>query len=166
MHHIVSDGWSLGVLIRELATLYTAYAKGEASPLPELGFQYADVARWQIARLRGDLLADQLAYWTRHLAGAPAVLQLPQARPRPAVPTYSGRSVTVTWDRTLRDALQDLAQRQEATLFMTLLAAFTVLLSRYSGQTDVVVGTPVANRPRPELEQSDRLLREHAGAAD
>ncbi len=153
LHHIISDGWSVGVMVGELAALYGAYARGEKSPLAELKLQYADVARWQRERLRGAVLEEQLSYWRQQLSGAPGVLSLGQAGPRPAQPTYAGKSVTVTWGRELLGSLKALAKREDATLFMVLLAAFQVLVSRYSGQTDVVVGTPVANRSRPELEE-------------
>jgi amino acid adenylation domain-containing protein len=152
LHHISGDGWSVGVLVRELGAVYGAYGRGAASPLGELGLQYADAARWQRARLTEGQLAAGLAYWRGQLGEAPAVLQLSQAQARPATPSYAGRSVTARWDGALREAVQALAQREGATLFMVLLAAFQVLLARYSGQPDVVVGTPVANRPRPELE--------------
>jgi len=152
MHHIISDGWSIGILVDELATLYAAFVRAAASPLPELPLQYADVARWERARLDGDRLAALRAYWVPRLAGAPPVLDLPQAAPRPAQPTLEGASAQATLDRARVDAIQQLARREDATLFMVLVAAFQIVLARYSGQTDIVVGTPVANRPRPELE--------------
>ncbi|HEX6292480.1 MAG TPA: amino acid adenylation domain-containing protein [Herpetosiphonaceae bacterium] len=155
MHHIIADEWSLGVLIRELTTLYAAFSQGQPSPLPELPIQYADFAAWQRAWLApgapGGVLEEQLSYWQRHLADAP-VLQLPTDRPRSPVGTFRGTNQTFTLPLELADRLRDLSQRAGCTLFMTLLAAFQTLLSRYSGQSDIVVSSGVANRRRPELE--------------
>jgi amino acid adenylation domain-containing protein/FkbH-like protein len=152
MHHIISDGWSMGVLIRELTTLYEAYATGEESPLPELSIQYADYAHWQREWLQGEVLEQQLNYWKQQLAGAPAVLELPTDYPRPAVQTFRGAHQSLTLSAELTTELKALTQREGVTLFMTLLAAFQTLLWRYSGQEDIVVSTGIANRNRAETE--------------
>ncbi len=152
LHHIVVDGWSTGVLDREIAALYAAFSRGEPSPLPELAIQYADYAAWQRAWLAGDVLQAELAYWKAQLAGAPRALDLPTSRPRPPVQTYRGARRLFTVPASLAEALADLSRREGATLFMTLLAAFDVLLHRYAGQDDLVVGTPIANRTRAETE--------------
>ncbi|HEY2511183.1 MAG TPA: condensation domain-containing protein, partial [Polyangiaceae bacterium] len=151
MHHIVSDGWSQGVMVDEVRALYPAFCADRPSPLAELPIQYADFAAWQRGRLRGDLLDAQLAYWTQALKGA-APLALPTDRPRPPTATSRGATLPVALPADLAAALRDLSQRQDATLFMTLLAAFMVLLGRYAGQDDVSVGTPIANRTRKETE--------------
>src|SRR5690349_18248453 len=151
IHHIVSDGWSLGVFWRELVALYNAFYVSRLSPLPELPIQYADFAVWQRDRLRGESLDALLSYWRKQLDGMPT-LQLPTDRPRPAVPTYRGAFHEISIPRPLNDGLRALAQREGATLFMTLFAVFTVLLQRYTGQHDVVVGSYVAGRDRAELE--------------
>ncbi|HEY3569188.1 MAG TPA: amino acid adenylation domain-containing protein, partial [Thermoanaerobaculia bacterium] len=152
MHHIVSDGWSLTVLVREVGALYRAFALGEPSPLPELPVQYADYAVWQRDRLRGEALSAQVAYWRERLAGAPALLRLPLDRPRPAVQRFRGARVDAWLPPELGSALREAGQRQGATLFMVLLAVFAVLLRRHTGEDDLVVGTPSANRDRAELE--------------
>jgi amino acid adenylation domain-containing protein/non-ribosomal peptide synthase protein (TIGR01720 family) len=152
MHHIVSDGWSHGVLIREFATLYNAFRIGQPSPLPDLAIQYADYAVWQRGWLQGDVLQRQLSYWSESLANAPAALDLPMDRPRPALQSFSGANKSIRLSAGLTKSLRDLGKREGATLFMTLLATFQVLLSRYSGQQDVVVGTPIANRTHNEVE--------------
>ena len=152
IHHIAFDGWSVGVLYRELSALYEAFVKGEASPLAELPIQYADFACWQRRWLQGDVLAEQLGYWKQQLAGAPTVLELPADHPRPAVPRFEGGRQSFHLSGALTQRLKQLSQDCEATLFMTLLSGFMGLLSRYSGQTDVVVGSPIANRTRQEIE--------------
>jgi amino acid adenylation domain-containing protein len=152
MHHIVSDGWSMGVLVREVGALYEAYVHGEPSPLPELEIQYADFAAWQREWLTGTVLEDELSYWKQQLAHAPAVLELPADRPRPRLESFRGGQQALELSENLSRSLRELSQAQGATLFMTLLAAFKTLLYRYSGQTDLLVGTPVANRNRVELE--------------
>jgi amino acid adenylation domain-containing protein/FkbH-like protein len=152
LHHIISDGWSHGVLINEVRALYEAFAQGRPSPLAELDLQYADYAVWQRRWLSGEVLEAQLDYWRRQLAGAPTVLEMPTDRPRPAVQTFNGARASVVIESELRDALDRLSRREGSTLYMTLLAAFQILLSRYSEQTDVVVGSPVANRNRREIE--------------
>ena len=153
MHHIIADGWSMGVLTREIAALYEAFSQGLPSPLPELGVQYADVAVWQRENLEGEALDRQVAYWREHLAGAPAVLELPTDRPRPAVQTFPGAGHTFQVTPAVMDRLRALGRREDATPFMTLLAALNVLLARWSGQRDVVVGSPIAGRTYSELEE-------------
>jgi len=145
-HHIVSDGWSMGVIVRELSALYEAYSMDEPSPLPELPAQYADFAAWHRRLLSGDYLRDQLQYWKERLAGAPAALELPADRARPAVPTFRGATRTLTLPRPVYAGLKALGQAERGSLFMTLLAAFDVLLYRLTGQEDLVVGVPIANR--------------------
>jgi amino acid adenylation domain-containing protein len=152
VHHIVADGWSLGILARELGTLYEAFAAGRPSPLPELPIQYADFALWQRRWLTGDIFEAQQYYWREHLGGRPAPLQLPTDHPRSGRPTSAGASHDFRLPRPLADGLRELSRREGATLLMTLLAAFKVLLARYTGQEDIVVGTPVANRNYVELE--------------
>ncbi|MET0401504.1 MAG: amino acid adenylation domain-containing protein, partial [Cystobacter sp.] len=152
MHHIVSDGWSLGVLVRELAALYAAFRRGQPSSLPELTLRYTDYARWQREWIRGEVLEAQLAYWTQRLSGAPAALELPHDRPRPAVLSSQGATVPVRLPRELMEGVKALAQREGATPFMVLLATFQALLARYSGQDDLSVGTPIANRRHAGLE--------------
>ena len=152
IHHIVFDGWSLGVLWQELATNYEAFVAGQPSPLPPVPVQYADFAEWQRSRLTGELLDSELAYWTRTLAGAPALLALPADHPRPAVWTGRGRQHFLEIPGELVDRLTKLSRQERATLFMTLLAAFQTLLLRYTGQSDIVVGTALAGRTRTELE--------------
>jgi amino acid adenylation domain-containing protein len=152
MHHIVSDGWSMGVLFRELGTLYGAFVRGEPSPLAELAVQYADYAAWQRAHLRGEVLDAQLDWWRAQLAGVPARLELPADRPRPPVQGFRGGAHVFHVPAETARALPALARREGATQFMTLLAAFQAFLSRLSGQADLVVGTPVGNRTRREVE--------------
>ncbi len=152
MHHIISDGWSLGVLGRELATLYEAYQAGASSPLAELPIQYADFAVWQREWLRGAVQEKQLGYWREQLGGELPVLELPADRPRPARQRYRGAAANIEVSAELSGRLQELGREGGATLFMTLLAAFKVLLWRYSGQAEILVGTPIANRNRAETE--------------
>ncbi|WP_394829367.1 amino acid adenylation domain-containing protein [Pendulispora albinea] len=152
MHHIASDGWSMGVLVRELAALYEAYRHERPDPLPALPLQYADYAVWQRQWLSGDVLERQLGYWRKQLEGAPPFLELPTDRPRPAVRSARGAVQPIAWSKSLASELAAMSRRENVTLFTTLLAAFQVLLSRYTGQTDIVVGSPIANRMRPELE--------------
>jgi amino acid adenylation domain-containing protein len=152
MHHIVSDGWSRGVLYRELSALYAAYREGRESPLPELGVQYADYAVWQREQLAGEALERQLSYWRGRLAGAPELLELPTDRPRPPVQTYRGAHERSELSPELLERLQALGRGEGATLYMVLLGAFQVLLSKYSGSEDIVVGTPIAGRTRKEIE--------------
>ncbi|MEN3329190.1 MAG: hypothetical protein V7638_3997 [Acidobacteriota bacterium] len=152
MHHIISDGWSMGVLIREVTALYAAFRKRQPSPLPELVVQYADFAVWQREWLSGPVLEEQLGYWRNQLQDAPAYLDLATDHPRPAVQTLNGGSAAVLLPSALSEAAKQLSQREGVTLFMTLLAAFQTLLHRYTGQTDLCVGTPIANRNRAEIE--------------
>ena len=152
MHHVISDGWSVNVLVRELVTLYTAFAEGRCSPLPPLRVQYADFAVWQREWIRAELLESELAWWQAELRGAPQVLELPADRPRPPVQTTQGASESIRLPARLTRELRGLSHRQGNTLFMTLLAAFEALMSRYSGQEELLVGTPVANRSHPEIE--------------
>ncbi len=151
MHHIVTDGWSMGVAAQELATLYGAFREGQASPLPDPAIQYADYAAWQRDWLRGEVLDDLLGYWTRQLAGVPT-LELPTDRPRPAVRGSRGATRPFTLPAELAEGLHALARREGVTPFMVLLAAFQALLLRYSGQDDFAVGTPIANRNKAETE--------------
>ncbi|HEY0781135.1 MAG TPA: condensation domain-containing protein, partial [Thermoanaerobaculia bacterium] len=165
LHHIVSDAWSAEILVRELGALYGAYCTGRPSPrpagsaghggsagLPELPVQYADFAVWQRQWLSGEVLEEQLAYWRAELAGAPMVLQLPADRPRPAVQTFRGWTEPIALPHEVSAALRSLARQSGATLFMTLLAAFDALLGRTTGQVDLLVGSPIANRSRREVE--------------
>jgi amino acid adenylation domain-containing protein len=152
MHHVVSDGWSLGVLFRELGALYDAFRRGAPSPLPPLPLQYADHAAWERAHWTDERLAPRLEWWRRALEGAPDVLELPTDRPRPAAPSHRGARMRVTLPRELAEGVRELARREGATPFMVMLAAFDVLLWRWSGQEDLVVGSPVAGRTRAETE--------------
>ncbi len=152
MHHIISDGWSCGVLIREIATLYEAYSHGAESPLKELPIQYADYAIWQREWLQGEVLAEQLAYWKEQFKDAPALLELPLDRPRPVMQTSNGAAFSFQLAAELSERLKELSREEGATLFMVLMAAFQLLLSRYTGQQDIVVGTPIAGRSQAETE--------------
>ena len=151
MHHIISDGWSCDVFLQELRTLYQAIRAGEAAKLLPLPVQYADFALWQRQWLQGDTLQAQLDYWKKQLSEVP-ILELPTDHPRPAIQRFQGDSQTLALSPRLQTELRVLSQRSEVTLFMTLLASFQVLLQRYSGQSDIAIGTPVANRGRAELE--------------
>ncbi|MCP4657327.1 MAG: AMP-binding protein, partial [bacterium] len=151
MHHIVSDGWSMGVLTRELAALHTAFFEGAPSPLDELPIQYADHAVWQRQWLTGEVLEEELEYWRLKLAGAPR-LRLPTDRPRPALQSSRGSSRPVVLSRDLSASLEALSRRLGVTLFMTLLAGFQTLLARHTGQEDISVGSPIAGRNRKEIE--------------
>ncbi|HUC10574.1 MAG TPA: amino acid adenylation domain-containing protein [Stellaceae bacterium] len=152
MHHIISDGWSLGVLFDEFSQLYRAFAAGEPSPLDELRVQYADFAAWQRSWLNSDILQRQLAYWRAQLDSAPTLLELPTDRPRPAVQTYPGRTHLFEIDAELTAGLRQFSRESDSSQFMTLLAAYAAILSRYSGQDDIVVGSPVANRKHSDTE--------------
>jgi amino acid adenylation domain-containing protein/non-ribosomal peptide synthase protein (TIGR01720 family) len=152
MHHIAADLWSLGVLVREIAALYDAFSTGRRSPLPELPIQYADFAYWQRQHMEDEALESQLTYWKRHLADIPTELVLPTDHPRLSFQSFRGAQQSRLLPRSLSKALETLSRQQGVTLFMTLLAAFQTLLSRYSGQDDIVVGTPIANRTRAEVE--------------
>ena len=152
MHHIVGDGWSMGVLIKKVAALYAAYSQGDESPLPELAVQYGDFAVWQRGWLQGEELEQQLVYWRRQLSGDLPTLELPTDRPRPAMQSYRGANLGFRLSPEVSAGLKELSRREGATLFMTLLAAFQTLLHRYSGQDDIVVGSPVAGRNYAETE--------------
>nr|QNL34618.1 SteC [Pseudomonas sp.] len=152
VHHIVADGWSMGVLTAELMALYQAFSQGQSDPLPVLTSQYGDYAVWQRRWLSGEVLQRQSEYWQQTLEGAPALLTLPTDRPRPAQQDYTGGNVEVLLDQRLSAALKALSQRHGVTLFMTVMSAWALLMSRLSGQTDVVIGAPVANRSRAEVE--------------
>ena len=152
MHHIVFDGWSTGILIRELAALYGSFSSGRVPSLPDLPIQYADFARWQREWLRADVLERQVAYWTTQLRGAPLLLELPIDHPRPSVRSFRGTNSSLTLPPGLSARLKALSRQHGVTPFMTLLASFQILLHCYSGQDDLVIGTPVANRGRVELE--------------
>ncbi|HYN20229.1 MAG TPA: amino acid adenylation domain-containing protein, partial [Thermoanaerobaculia bacterium] len=152
IHHIVSDAWSVGVLIQESTRLYEAFAQGRPSPLPALPIQYSDFAAWERTRLRGENLDRQLAHWKREVEGAPAVLELPADRPRPPVQSFRGAAVPVSVPLLTTEALKRICQRNEATLFMVLAAAFQTLLGRLSGQSEVLIGTPIAGRNQAETE--------------
>ncbi|HYO91633.1 MAG TPA: condensation domain-containing protein, partial [Pyrinomonadaceae bacterium] len=152
MHHIASDGWSMGVFIRETATLYKAFTKDEESTLAELPVQYADYAAWQREWLNAEVLGQQLSYWREQLSGAPEVLDVATDYPRPAAKSYDGAAHTFELSKEASERLRTLSRQEGVTLFMTLLAAFNVLLSRYSGQEDIVVGTPIAGRRHFETE--------------
>ncbi len=152
LHHIICDGWSIGVLMQELATCYTAYSSGQPAHLPPLSIQYADYTIWQQQLLQSGDLSPHLAYWREQLRGAPAVLELPTDRPRPPVQTFWGHRQILTLPAALQQRLQQCSRQADVTLFMTLLAAFQVLLYRYTAQEDIVIGSPVANRTRAELE--------------
>jgi amino acid adenylation domain-containing protein len=151
-HHIVSDDWSTGILIQEIATLYQVFLEGKPSPLPELSIQYADFAVWQRQWLQGKAQQTQLNYWKKQLGNNLPILNLPTDYPRPTKLTYQGATQSFTLSPSLTKALKALCQQQGVTLFMLLLAAFKVLLYRYSHQEDLVVGTPIANRNRAEIE--------------
>jgi amino acid adenylation domain-containing protein len=152
IHHIVSDLWSLGVLVRELSALYNGHSKGDAVRLPDLPIQYPDFALWQREHLQGEVLAQHLDYWKTQLKAAPAMLELPTDHPRPARQSFHGGLEVFTIPNWISERLRQLSLQEGTTLFMTLLAAFNVLLSRYSSQQDIVVGCGIAGRNRAELE--------------
>lgn len=152
LHHIVSDGWSLEVINRELGSLYSAYAQGQSPSLPELAIQYVDYAIWQRQRLQGERLHGHLRYWKEQLAGAPPLLELPTDHPHPATASFKGNTLSFELPPRLCARLEDIAREEGATLFMVMLAAFQLLLARYSGQQDIVVGTPIAGRTDRKTE--------------
>ncbi|HEX2270756.1 MAG TPA: condensation domain-containing protein [Pyrinomonadaceae bacterium] len=152
MHHIISDAWSIDIFLRELSALYESYATARPSPLPELSIQYVDYAYWQRQRLQDTVLDRQLDYWKKQLSGATAIPELPTDLPRPAVQTYNGAQYFFSFDRELLEQVQALSRRANVTPFMLLLAVFKVLLYCFTGHPDVVVGSPVDNRQRVELE--------------
>jgi len=152
LHHIIADGWSLALFVRELARLYAGLVSASPAPLAELAIQYGDYAAWQRQQMASGRLDSEVAYWRGQLSSELPVLSLPTDRPRPAVQSYQGSSVAIDIRRDLRDKLQEVCRREDATLFMCLLAAFNVLLHRYSGQDDILVGVPVANRNHRNVE--------------
>jgi len=152
MHHIVSDGWSMGIFVRELSKMYDGFVRGKPTDLPKLEVQYADYAVWQRQWMEGEILQRQADFWKTNLAGVPAVLEIPTDHVRPREQDYSGGLVELELDAGLSAGLKELSRRQGTTLYMTLLAGWAALLSRLSGQQDVVIGTPVANRGRVEIE--------------
>ena len=153
MHHIVSDAWSAGIFFQEFSSLYESFVSGRPSSLPELTIQYADYAAWQRKWFQGEILNNQLAYWRNHLQGAPPVLQLPTDRPRPKVQSFQGSHKSIPFSNEVLSGLRKLGQQQGTTLFMTLLAGFQALLSLYSGEEQIVIGTDVANRANADTEQ-------------
>jgi amino acid adenylation domain-containing protein len=152
IHHIVADAWSMEVLTRELSLVYDAFVAGRPTGLAELPVQYADFALWQLRQMQGEPLGAQLAYWKRQLEDSPRVLKLPSDRPRPPLQSFAGAREVFRLPAPLTGELKALGQQRGATLYMTLLAAFAALLSRYTGRTDILQGSPIANRPRPEVE--------------
>jgi Condensation domain len=152
MHHIVSDGWSVGILLREVAVLYDAYSQGQSTPLPELTIQYADFAVWQREWLTGEVLDKQLSYWKQQLEGATKVLELPTDRARPAVQSFRGAHHRFSLTPELSEKLRELSRNEDVTLSMTLLAAWQTLLYHYTHQEQISVGTPIANRTHVETE--------------
>lgn len=153
LHHIASDIWSLTIFAREIAVLYDAFSQGKPSPLPELPIQYADFAVWQRELLQGDTYEKQLSYWKDHLKGSPALLELPTDRPRPGIQSFNGSSRSVVLSKALSKQLLALTRQEDVTLFMTFLTAFYILLHRYTGEKDIVVGTPMAGRNQSETEE-------------
>src|SRR5262249_24220157 len=153
LHHIVSDGWSMEVLLRDLSMLYNAFCKRQPSPLAELPIQYSDFAVWQRKWMQGDIMQEQLCYWRKQLEGAPEILALPTDGPRPLVRGFTGATYSLLLPSQITEALNQLSRREGVTLFMAFLTAFKVLLYRYSHQDDIVVGTPAANRNKTELEE-------------
>ncbi len=152
MHHIVSDEWSTGIFINEIAMLYHSFVRGGSSPLPELPIQYADFAEWQAGWLKSERAGEQLAYWKKQLAGELPLLELPTDHKRPPVQTFNGASRSLLLGPSVAEGVKQLSRYENATLFMTLFAAFTALVHRYSGQDDILVGSPIAGRERPEIE--------------
>ncbi|AFY44054.1 non-ribosomal peptide synthetase [Nostoc sp. PCC 7107] len=153
VHHIISDGWSMGVLIQEVAALYQAFAQNQASPLPELPIQYVDFAVWQRQWLQGEVRENLLNYWKQKLGGDIPILQLPTDYSRPPIQTFKGKRKAFSLSADLTEALKTLSRHEDVTLFMTLLAGFKTLLHRYSSQEDILVGSAIANRNSPQTEQ-------------
>jgi len=152
LHHIITDGWSFGILYQELSALYNAYSNNQASPLPELEVQYGDFAVWQRGRLQGEFVAEHLSYWKKQLADAPARLELPTDHPRSAASSHKGAAIETKLSTELTKQIRTLTRRENATLFMTMLAAYQLLLCRYSGQEDICVGSPLAGRKQRDTE--------------
>ncbi|MGA1622030.1 MAG: condensation domain-containing protein, partial [Synechocystis sp.] len=153
LHHIIADGWSTRILHQEIKYFYESLVTGRSTPLPELPIQYSDYALWQRQWLQGEVLNRQLDYWKQQLENAPSLLPLPTDRPRPTVQTHRGARLPITITRDTTAGLKALAIQEKATLFMVVLAAFQLLLSRYTGEQDIVVGTPIANRRYLETEK-------------
>ena len=158
VHHTIADGWSLGVFLKELIMFYQKITIGKSLQLPELPIQYADFAHWQTDTMRGDALQSSMNYWKRQLSGELPILELPTDQQRGARQTFSGGTHRFLLPGNLTEALEKLSQQEDITLFMTLLAAFNILLHRYSGQDDILVGTPVANRNLPEIEKDRKSV--------
>lgn len=152
MHHIISDGWSLGVLLNEVAILYESMAKGQPSPLEDLPLQYPDFSHWQRKWFKGEALQKEINYWKQKLGDGPTPLELPTDYPRPLLPSFKGKNYSFKLSRSLLDSIKELSQREGVTPYMTFLAAFQILLSRYSSQKDISVGTPIANRNHAQME--------------
>ncbi|KAG0043448.1 hypothetical protein BGZ83_011399, partial [Gryganskiella cystojenkinii] len=152
LHHIISDGWSSGIILSEISQLYKAYCNGEPSPLTPLAIQYPDYASWQRQWLSGDRLQAQSEYWRTMLSGAPALIDLPTDRPRPSQQSFEGDHIPIALDSQITTALNEFSRKHGVTMFMTILSAWSVVLSRLSGQDDIVIGTPSANRSRQEIE--------------
>ncbi|EFH85738.1 non-ribosomal peptide synthetase [Ktedonobacter racemifer] len=153
IHHIISDGWTIGIFFKELERLYTSFATGQQPDLPELPIQYADFALWQREALREDRLKEHLSYWKQQLANAPGALELPTDRPRPATPTTRGATHTFPLSRALTEAIQAASRQEEVTPYIILVAAFQLLLHRYTGQDDIVLGSAIADRQLPEVQE-------------
>ncbi len=153
MHHIISDGWSMGIFLQEIATFYAQQLKGQSPHLPELEIQYVDYAAWQQSWLKGEVLEKELDFWRKTLGQDPPVLELPTDFPRPAVQTFNGKTISIKADKALTQKIKELSRQHNVTPFMTLLAAFQVLLHRYSRQNEILVGSPIANRNRSETEK-------------
>ena len=161
IHHIIADEWSMEVIHQEVNQLYEAFSRGQPSPLPELPIQYADFACWQRNWLQGEVLERQISYWKEELAGAPFILELPTDKPRPAVQSFRGATEIFELPKELMERLKSLGRQEQATLFMILEAGFMALLHRYTGQDDILVGTPISGRTHSETEESDRFLPQH-----
>ena len=152
MHHIISDGWSMGVFVSEITALYDAFSKNRPSPLPPLDIQYGDFAEWQQEYIAGDVLEKQLDFWKSYLGGSLPILELPADKPRPTVQTMVGANAEIMVPEEIASAFKDMSRRAGVTMFMSLIAAFKVLLQRYTGLDDILVGSPIANRNRAEIE--------------
>ncbi|HEX8186014.1 MAG TPA: condensation domain-containing protein, partial [Blastocatellia bacterium] len=153
MHHIISDGWSMGILLREMVSFYNAYSSRQSPPVANLPIQYVDYAQWQRQWMRGEALAAELDYWKKKLEGAATTLELPTSKPRPPFQSFKGRVESFTLSQAFADKLRAFCRTEGVTLFMLLLAAFKLLLYRYTMREEIVVGSPVANRNRPGVEQ-------------
>ena len=166
MHHIISDGWSMGVVVKEVGELYESYRRGEESRLGELEIQYADYAAWQRGWLKGEVLEEQMRYWREQLAGELGVIELPVKRADENESRARGGRERVEVGVELSEKLREMSREQGVTMYMLMLAGFKVLLHRYSGQRDIIVGSPIAGRNRQGSGRADRVLRKHSGAED